>query len=465
MTAEIPLLPDQAGWDEIKALAPGYETMLRRELETILDRFERDPEYCLIDTKLDLRTGRDFYPVNSKEEAFRSREVIYSWTQSRGMEALAGHLRWLAIAHAIKTPERNLLAGRIRKLLTTVINTMEEIRSVNHGRVYFCMTAGGSPLEIVKYKHIQPAEYLMPESNYSDLFYSRGLFAAAWELGWGRKTKDAITYFKKVLDDIEDDHFLSDRQAFEPHNVPRYQPGKFAAAPFRTALAGLALFGAYNQDADWFGYASRFITRIIDNHINLDGRIPELPEYDFFEEIDSENHPWRTDDKIAGDPGRAIEFIAHAAKCLVRMRKLPEHQPLLERCLQIFPPLLIHQFELGYNPQAEGICRRFDLKSRKALSPCMPSWNLPATMRAAALLIALDGDSQYRPQLENILRLASNAFSGKYLNPDAGMLPYTARGCDGKILDTILETPDFDPAYYSGLSLIDVIKVIDGHRV
>lgn len=465
MSAEIPQLPETAGWDDIRSLAPGYESMLRQVLELILTRFERDPEYCLIDTKLDVKTGKDFYPVSDKSEAYRSKEVIYAWTQGRGMEALAGHLRWLAVAHSIKAVDRNLLSGRIRKLLTTEINTMEEIRSVNHGRVHFCMTAGGTPLEVVGHKNLRPAEYLMPESNYSDLFYARGLFAAGWELGWGDKAQEAATAFKKVMDDIENGRFLSDRQVFDPHTPVLYVPGKVGAGPFRTALSGLALFGAYNQETDWFGYAARFIARVLDLHVNLDGRIPELPEYDFFEETDLSGKPWEHNDEIISEPGRAIEFVALASKCLIRMQKKPEHKETLARCLKIFPPLLVHQFELGFNPMAGGICRRFNLKTRKALSPNMPHWCLPAAMRAAALLIALDGKSKYRAALEKIIILASNAFAGKYLSPAVGMLAYPVRTADGKVANIVLETPDVDPAFYTGLSMIDVIKAIDGHRI
>lgn len=465
MTTLIPQIPENAGWPGLLSITTGYEVMLLRVLEAIIDRFDRDGGYRFIDTKLDLVTGKDFYPVVDKAEAFRSREVIYAWIQGRGLEAMAGHLKWLSVAGAIENSDRGLLSGRIRNLLTAVVTSMEELRTYNQGRIFFCMTPGGLPLEIENYQYIRPAEFLMPESNFSDLFYAKGLFAAAWELGWGAKTNEAAMMFRKALDDIEHHRFRTDRQSFDPADKEIFNPAKVSQGPMMVALSGIALVGSYNQEADWFGYASRFITRIIDQHVNLDGRVDGLQDYDFIETVDKAGKVWEEDGMIVCDPGHALEFIGLACKCLVKMIKLPAHQALVKRCLEVFPPLLLHCFDFGFNSVSGGIVKTFDLRSRRPLNSDMPWWSLPETMRAAALLIALAPNSAYRSRLEMVLIKCSNAFSAGYINEKVHMMAYQNRNAAGEVVTTIPATPDADPGYHTGLSIIDMLRVIEGHRL
>lgn len=465
MSALIPIVPENAGWQGLQNLTSGYEIMLLRVLEAILERFKRDADYRFIDTKLDLVTGRDFYPVSDKSEAFRSREVIYTWVQGRGLEAMAGHLKWLSIAGSVEAADRGILSGRIRELLTEVVTTMEELRSYNQGRGFFCMTSGGLPLEIENCKYLRPAEFLMPDSNYSDLFYSKGLFAAAWELGWGGKVTEATTMFRKVLDDIEHQRFRSDRQVFNPAEKSSYERGRCEQEPMMIALGGIALIGSYNQDIDWFGYGARIITRMLDQHVNLDGRLKNLQEYDFIDAVDRAGKPWIDNGAIICVPGHALEFIGMASKCLIKMAKMPQYEALAERCRQIFPPLLLHCFELGFNAAAGGMVKSYDLVSRQPLDQNMPWWCLPETMRAAALLIAMDPDSTWRKRLETVIIRCSNAFAGNYINDQVHMMAYSNRTADGKAASEISITPDADPGYHTGLSIIDMLRVIGKHRM
>ena len=78
---------------DIMKLASRFEHMLLAILDELIDRYDRNPDYHFIDTKLDLLTGRDFGP---EDAWYQRRETIYPWIQGRALEALAGHWRWLA---------------------------------------------------------------------------------------------------------------------------------------------------------------------------------------------------------------------------------------------------------------------------------------------------------------------------------------------------------------------------------
>ena len=57
-----PILITEPTDDAIRAARVSHETMLVSVLDAILERYERDPGYPFIDTKLNLITGEDFSP-------------------------------------------------------------------------------------------------------------------------------------------------------------------------------------------------------------------------------------------------------------------------------------------------------------------------------------------------------------------------------------------------------------------
>jgi mannose/cellobiose epimerase-like protein (N-acyl-D-glucosamine 2-epimerase family) len=166
-----------------------------------------------------------------------------------------------------------------------------------------------------------------------------------------------------------------------------------------------------------------------------------------------------------------LEFIGLSLKCLLKLAKLntelqnvandalpamrASHE-LLEKCRRLYPALLKHFFTLGFNPQAAGICKAYDLKSRQVINSDMPWWSLPETIRAAALL------TKFSPKCETealqVICDASNAFMNSFINPEVHLMAWQTRNLAGKPIELIPATPDADPGYHTGLSIIDFIK-------
>mgnify|MGYP000566082313 CR=1 FL=1 len=128
-------LPENASTTDLKQLIPGYESMLKKVLLAILDRFERDDDYPFIDTKLDISTGEDFPPSDN----MRGKEIIYTWIQGRGLEAMSGYFEWVKNSCLFNVQEKEAISGRIVELLSRVSNAMERMRHANGGRLFFCM--------------------------------------------------------------------------------------------------------------------------------------------------------------------------------------------------------------------------------------------------------------------------------------------------------------------------------------
>ncbi len=403
-----------------------YRTMLRTTLAAILDRFEADPGYGFIDTKLNLVTGESFADDGPE---FCRRKYIYSWIQGRGLEAMAGHAEFM--------PE---FAPRILPLLKTVAASMEKLRGAA-GRVWFVMTADGTALEVRDFTRMAPLTAMPEGANYSELFYFKGLFAAARALGDGDLSRIAVENFRRVAEDIAAERFRTDQQPFDPLNPVAHTPGRSLQGPKMIALGGLALLmNADDRFADWAGYAARFIERILDLHVLR-------PGFGFMEAITADGKPYVANGRILGDPGHAGEFVGLAGKCL-RAKGFSERFPeLAARMAAELPQILEANFKLGFSPSAHGICKSVDLLTGQPFNSDMPWWNLPETMRAATFF--------NRP---GIFGKCDDAFRNHFVNPRAHMMAYQNRNAKGEVIATVPATPDADPGYHTNLSIIDVLR-------
>jgi len=407
-------------------MADFYRQMLRTTLAAILDRFEADPGYGFIDTKLNLLTGESF---GDNGPEFRKKKYIYSWIQGRGLEAMAGHAAFM--------PE---FAPRIVPLLETVAASMEKLRAAA-GRVWFVMTADGTALEVKNFTEMAPLNSPMPEgANYSELFYFKGLFAAALTLENAALRKIAVENFRRVVEDIAAERFRTDQQAFDPLNPVAYVPGRSLQGPKMIALGGLAmLMNAEDGFADWATHAAGFIGRILDFHVLR-------PGYGFIEAVSADGKPYVSGGRILGDPGHAGEFVGLAGKCL-RAKGFRKRFPQLSARMDAELPLILEaNFKLGFSQSAHGICKSVDLATGKPFNSDMPWWNLPETMRAAAFFNRRD-----------IFEKCDDAFRNHFVNPRAFMMAYQNRNAQGEVISTVPATPDADPGYHTNLSIIDVL--------
>lgn len=441
-------------WEGIKCAVPDYETILLSVLDLMLDRYERTPDYPFIDTKLSTITGEDFAHGPDPARDFRGRGVIYGWIQGRGLEALAGHAEFLPRFSTLDREGCDRRVARIRPMLREIVEGMEEIRKRNGGHVFFSMSPDGQPLTIDDDGRLAPTELPSDACNISDLFYAKGLYAAASYLEDAERMAAAVKYFRRVLDDVEAETLYMDQQPLDPKNKVRPVPGRHIQGPRMVALGGLALLAYQTLESEWIERGAEFVDQIIGRHVNL-GEFHGLEMYDWVEAVDDDGKPWVDEGRILSDTGHCLEFVGLAGKLFSMVTLLEEASERVEQverdACAMLTDLLTHNFEIGWNAEAGGIRKAFDLASRTPINTDMPWWSLPETMRAVAYV----GEPPCR-----IFADCSNAFLGRFVNPKARLMAFQTRNAQGRPVDTIPATPDADPGYHTGLSMIDVLGLL-----
>lgn len=411
--------------------------ILERSMTRISER-SGSSDYPFIDTKFDIVTDRDF---DETDEPFRRKNCIYSWIQGRGLESLAKHVLFFQ-SHG--ETER---AEKLQKILSAVMFSMEKLREKNGGYLPFAMPPDG-------HSFFQQGEHY---ANFSDLFYSKGLVYSAHLLGKVELYQKGKVLFQEVLTAIDNQEFRTDQQSFDPKNPVEFVPGKFPQGPRMIALGGLAdLMELEPENPLWSEYAERFIRFIVTYHINT-GEYPDLQKFDFIESLDNNRKAWTDGSVVFSDPGHALEFIGLAGKCLLAMRKNGVQGKLIDELQEILPELFCHIFDYGFNHKSGGICKGFDLKSRKSINSDMPWWNLPETVRAGMELMVLYPSHA----LTDSVRLKSQQAFDAFFN---GFLQENGFGCqtrseDGSVINVIPAVSDADPGYHTNLSLIDVFML------
>ncbi|MFH1567642.1 MAG: hypothetical protein ABIL09_06535, partial [Gemmatimonadota bacterium] len=379
MTYRGALLPAEPAIEEVATARPDYEAMLVTVMAALADRYERSPDYPFVDTKLDLRTGRDFDPA----DPVRGRGTIYGWIQGRGLEALAGHGTWMQSHPA---PEVRALAERLERMAAQVLACLRRLRQRNRGRLHFYMKPDGTPFRLGPGNAPEPLD---PEdgadAGFSDLFGAKGMLAAARFVGSRAAESEALEYCRAVDAAVLGGRFRSDQQPLDPRNPVTPVPGRFTHGPYMLQLASAGLRLELGCDTDP-GLGLRFFDHELDHHANLGGRVPGLEEGDFWEAVDEDGRPYReVDGAVVSDPGHALEFVGLAlkfARAAEGRSPAPGVRAGLERARAALPAILARSFANGFQPGPGGICKAYDLVARQPRNRDMPWWSLPETMRA-----------------------------------------------------------------------------------
>ncbi len=447
----------------ITTVLPDYEEMLLSILDAILERFERNPNYRFIDTKLSILTGKDHIEPQDQERDFKGRSAIYGWIQGRGLEALAGHAGWISSGSFLSPIEKEGYRRRLARITQAVFEQMEEIRANAGGHLSFVMTTAGRAFDMGP---DGKRRYLPPNSGYttgSDVFYAKGMFTAARMLNRPEKADEACQLFRTIIGDVELEKCHSEQIEFDPKENRTPQTGRREHGWRMISILGFAVFAEALGDEEWFSGGERFIRYVIEHHINL-GQWAELEPDDFVEAIDPTGSPWRQNGMVLCDPGHALELIGLAAKFLLVLRgkasRTASQDALLARCREIFPKTMLQVFRAAFNRQVGGICKSLDLVARKPMNSDMPWWNLPETMRSAAELLVLWPDHPERSEILKIVAECSNAFVRSFVNRNCHLMAYQTVDAKGQPVDVIPATPDADPGYHTGLSIIDFMSCI-----
>ncbi|MEC7841396.1 MAG: hypothetical protein VX911_00830 [Candidatus Latescibacterota bacterium] len=454
-------LPAEPSLAQLKRATDDYQAICLTVLEVMLQRFERRPDYPFVDTKLDLSTGRDF----PDDDPIRGLDAVYGWIQGRGLEALAGHGRWLR--DGTGAADRSQLLPRIEAMIRAVLRTLRRIRDRNGGHLFFLMRADGTPFVVDEDGRARVTAPLTAEApfNTSDLFASKGMLAAAGFLGDGPGKSEALEYCQQVEAALfTRDSFVTDQQPLDPKNPVLPVPGRFSHGSHMISLGTVAL-RARLSDASAVESGLRLLQHEMTGHVNIDGRIPWLQDFDFWEAVDADGQPYReADGSVVCDPGHALEFVGLAANMIRSLREScsisAEASESLSAVEANMPAILTHIHALCFQPGPAGICKSYDLVSRRPTNTDMPWWSLPETMRAAAHCAGLAADDETRKSCLRVLAGCHNAFVQHYVRPDVHLMAVQTRSADGAVSPAIPATADADPGYHTGLSLIDLMEAL-----
>ncbi len=453
------MLPDHPTGSDLPGLAEPYQAMILAQLRAVLDRTERSEHYPWIDTKINLITGED----SPSAHPLLGRDLISGWVQGRGLESVARFAAWLAPLAG--DAEADHLIVRARRLAADLLARLRQARVANGGHLYFYMTPAGHAFVFGPgVERIPVALDASTPHGYSDLFSAKGMYAAAQMLGDSAAIGEARAFCLAVCRDIVARAFHSDQP--QPASGARpWVTGAFPHGPYMISLGMAALFAEFEPGPQATDLGLTLAWHVLDSHVNLEGKWPQLREHDLVEFVDEAGQPYADEaGRIISDPGHSLEFAGLFLKFSRAVRRYggatPSQQQALTAIEGIMPAFLVRAFANGFRPAVGGICKTVDLLTRRPVDDTMPWWSLPETIRAALACWRVAESDESRQACLNILAQSHNTFVTHYVRPAIHLMAVKVRDADGQVVDLMPAYPDADPGYHTALSLMDALDLI-----
>ena len=276
---------------------------------------------------------------------------------------------------------------------------------------------------------------------------------------------EARSYCRAVYANILDRAFASDQP--QPPTVARaWIAGAFSHGPYMIAQSLATLFVLHEPGPQASEMGRRLATHVWQRHVNLNGKWPELREFDLVEYLDADGRPHIEDGKVTSDPGHALEYGGLFLKLYAAERRRagagterPSELAAIATCM---PAFLARNFANGFRASTGGICKTIDLLTRQPIDASMPWWSLPETIRAGLSGWQVAATEQERRACLRMVAQCHNAFVEHYVRPASYLMAVKLRDGEGRVLDVAPAYPDADPGYHTGLSLMDALDVILG---
>lgn len=387
-----------------------YFNANQRAMYWQLDRM--DATLPLINTKLNSLSLQDY----GQDDGLRGPHFTYGWIQGRGLEALILHARYFE-----KTDQR--LSQRLFKAAEALYPFLRDLIDSQHGAC-FCYNSSLQPVRSDDPGGQTRQQREIDIATYSDLFCVKGFIAAATQFA-PENLPAHLSSLQTIIDAIERDRFLM-RESGDLNNAAlAEQLPDFG--PRMIALGASALLHQLElSDHDTF--SERFIEHIINHHLHSSSGILS-------------NEPGGT----VANVGHGIEFAGFA---------LDIHQASIDKDLANQLSHIINtSFQAGFNNT--GIATSIDLNTMKPINAMCPWWSLPETIRAAALAYEATGS----PALLETWETAHEAFFTHYWQDDPP-IAFQTLTTDGPV-DAVPSTPDLDPGYHTGLSLLGAMQTTE----
>jgi hypothetical protein len=363
---------------------------------------------AFLDTKLNPLTLADY----TDADGWRGPAFTYGWIQGRGLEALVRHARALAGHDPALAVRLNAAAGPLAAALDRLVRRDGRAVFAWHGSDFDPVRPGpdGAPV-----RQDGPPDIV----TFSDIFVAKGLLAAA-----AARDPSAIPARRAALlaigQAIANGRFQIDEKAPLSDAAIAAQPAEYG--PRMIFLGATGLLRSLGLDDD--GMGRRFVDAVLTAHARPDGALADTPG------------------GRIGNPGHAIEFVGFALETLGD----GADDALVARLSAAFHAA----WQAGWSPP--GLALTVDLDTRRPLSPIRPWWSLPETIRAAALLWTRTRD----PRTLAVWKAADAAFFGAYWRGTPPVAYQTLS--DAGPVDHVPATPDLDPGYHTGLSLLGAVE-------
>jgi len=298
--------------------------------------------------------------------------------------------------------------------------------------------------------------------GFSDLFASKGMYAAACYLKDDAIKQEALKYILAVDNAIWSGQFANDQATLDPQNPVMPLPGRFMQGPFMIQM-GTAAMLVLQKDVRGIAMGLRLIHHELDYYVNLDGRVLGFEDGDMWEAIGTDGLPYREKNQtVLSDPGHALEFVGLVLKFTMAAKASgflddQQHKEIadFERVMVL---VLRQNFKNGF--LGKGIGKALDLVDRKPMNTDLPWWNLPETMRAAVYCKKISETDDDAFMCDDVFRKCHNAFVQHFVRPDLHLMAYQTITKEGIPVDVIPATADADPGYHTGLSIIDVLDTL-----
>lgn len=393
-----------------QTVRPVYVDANRSAMLWLLDRMKSDSPF--IDTKLNSITLRDY----TDDDGLRGPSYLYGWIQGRGLEALATHAAYFEHTEPA-------LAGRLDETAKALYAALETLFQ-RHGYAAFCYDLELRPV-CCEADRVPPTQQRGPGlRTYSDVFFAKGLIAAA-----ARYAPEDLPRHLTLLDDIveaiEDRRFVISEAGHIDENALVAQPDDYGPRMIVLGAAGLLNRLGLHEEG---GFARRFIDHILERHLNSESGL------------------------LANTPGGALCNTGHgiefAGFVLEALRGTISDALATTMCR-----IVAAAFRAGLS--GPGLRMTVDLRSLEPVSRHCPWWSLPETIRAAALAYEQTGSAN----MQQIWETAHDAFFTHFwrADPPIAYQTLTAQGPE----DFVPATPDLDPGYHTGLSLLAAVEVAD----
>jgi hypothetical protein len=360
-----------------------------------------------LNTKMNSITLADY----SEADGARGPAYSYGWIQGRGLEALVRHARFYAAGDPA-------LAATLNARAEALYRPLARLQEAD-GHAYFCYDATLTPVRFATGRPV-PQTRSDEVFTYSDAFVAKGLVAAAARYAPAELPR-RLAYLAAVIAAIEDDRFQMDEA------VPLAPEAAAGTADFgpRMILLGAAELQAEIGRPEAAGFAGRFIDHILARHFDAaSGLLANIPGED------------------RCNVGHAIEFAGFAMAWFGKSAP-PALAAQLER-------ILVASFHRGFI--GPGVALAVSITGGEVLDPLCPWWSLPETIRTAALCHAYSGSADSL----RVWQAAHDAFFGRYWRGEPA-IAYQTLSQAGPV-DYVPATPDLDPGYHTGLSLLAAIR-------